>query len=525
MSDAMPDTVRQAPISDDRRRGGGSGSSSSSPAISPSHSFKRSKSTCYLLDRRTSPPPGRLLPQPQNVMVTTLTWYPAFLWQMVKAFFHLPIINLLFLRMPLLWTSLWIQFIWECVRIPLVFTRYGLRTCFAKRRYRGDRSVLINGGSTVQTLHLARNFHAAGVRVIVCEVEGCMELSSFSLAVDSYYTVPKPSEDNCIQYVDALRTIVEKERVGFYIPTGTTVPTYYDAVAKSHLELLGCKCCTPALDGVLFFNDLSQVLDKCQIEGLPVPKHLRVCSKEDIIKLYDNVTFRADKHFIVNVGFYGCKIRHCLQMPECRKNLTLPGPVSDDCPWLLVHDTPGSYYTTCTTVHDGKMIGNVTCSIRTGKPARNELVDAWLMHFFSTLPFTFDGILSFEVCISPSRNVLPLGCQIGVPLTYVNHRSNFEQILYPSRSATHHAPHHLSVTPAMKVVESYYLPKLLYETIIGFSIKNMLTTVMEKREMVFSFWDPLPACVYYNFQILADFINKVLTEIKSSKFKTKYTTF
>lgn len=517
----MPDTVRQAPIPDDHHRCG-TGSCISSPAVSPSHSFKRSKSTFYLLDRRTSPPPGRSL-QPKNVMVNTINWYPAFFWKAAKAFLSLPWINMLLLRSPLLWLVFWTQITWKCVKIPLTISKYTLRFCFT-RKYKGGRTVLINGGSTIQALHLARNFYLTGARVIICEIKGCAELSSFSIAVDNYYTIPKPMEDNCIQYVDALRAIVEKERVNFYVPTGTTVSSYYDAVAKSHLELLGCKCYTPGLDGISILNDLSEVFRICQNEGLPVPKHLRVCSKEDVIKLYDNVSFRAEKHFIVNIGLSGCKIRYCQQLPAIRKSLTLPGPLSDDCPWLLVQNCPGSYYTTCTTVQNGKVIGNVTCHTRNGNPMKNELIDDWVAHFVSTLSFSFDSILTFRICVSPSRNVIPLGCQVGVPITYTSYVSNFEKILYPPCTQ-----HQQSLEPQMMITERYYVTKLAYETITQlssvYSIKRFLKTVATKREMIFTYWDPLPYFIYYNLQLFLDYINNILNKVVLMNQKNKYTTF
>lgn len=512
----MPDTVRQVPISNDRYRCD-SGSCSSSPAVSPSHSFKRSKSTFYLLDRRASPPPGRLL-QPQNVTaVGTVNGYLTFFWKLIKTFLGLPLV--LLLRIPYLWLGFWIQLTWKCwVRIPLIVMKHILRFCFASK-HRGERTVLINGGSTIQTLHLARNFYLTGAKVIICEIEGCTELSSFSIVVDKYYTIPKPNEDNCLQYVDALRTIVEKERVGFYVSTGTTVSSYYDAMAKAHLELLGCKCCTAGLDGVSILNDLSEVFRKCETEGLSVPKHLRVCSKEDIIKLYDNVSFRADKHFIVNVGLSGCKVRHSLQLPATRKSLTLPGPVSDDCPWLLVQHCPGSYYTTCTTVQNGKVIGNVTCNIRNGNAAPNELIDNWVTHFVSTLSFSFDTILTFKICVSHSRNVIPLGCRVGVPMAYTSYKSNLEKILYPPCT-------HQSLSPEIIITDRYYAMELIYKTITVPSIKNLVNTVLAKREMIFTYWDPLPYFVYYNLQLFTVYINNVLEKlILLSGPKNKYTTF
>lgn len=551
----MPDTVRQAPIApNDRYRCGDSGSCSSSPAVSPSHSFKRSKSTFYLLDRRTSPPPGRIL-QPRDVGRTAVgnavDWYAAFFWKLIRTLFASPLLNALLVQAPSRCLALWLRTTWACVRVPLVV----LHACSFVLRRRGSvvsgsggkgerlparRTVLINGGSTVQALHLARNFYLSGARVIVCEVKGraSAELSSFSVAVDGHYTVPEPNEHNCVQYVDALRTIVERERVGYYVPTGTTVSTYYDAVAKPHLELLGCKCCTPGLDDVSVLNDLSEVFLKCEAEGLPVPKHLRVCSKDDIVKLYDNVSFRADKHFIVNVGLSGCKASHRLQLPASRKSLTLPGPVSDDCPWLLVQNCPGSYYTTCTTVHDGRVIANVTCSVRAGgatTAAGNELIDGWVTHFVGSLSLAFDCVLSFRVCVTPSRNVVPIGCRVGVPTEYTAYsKSNVEGILFPPCANQHHHHHDhdhgSSAVPETEITGRYYAAQLVYDTVGRFTnmygtTRQFVDTVFTKKEMIFTYWDPLPFFVYYNIPTLLDHINGALDKAMLSGHKNKYTTF
>jgi len=536
----MPDTVRQAPIAGDhhqyRHRGSGDSGSSggSSPAVSPSHSFKRSKSTVYLLDRRTSPPPGRLQQlQPQNVTAATVNGYAALAWTLVKAVFGLPWVHALLVRAPSACLCFWLRLAWSCgARVPLAASGHVLRFWFARRNRGADHrpTVLLNGGSAVQTLHMARNFYAAGARVIVCEIDGRAELCSFSVAVDGYYTVPRPNDDNCVQYVDALRAIVEKERVGYYVPTGTTVSAYYDAVAKSHLELLGCKCRAPGLDGVSVLNDLFEVLCKCEVEGLPVPKRLRVCSKEDIVKLYDNVSFRADRHFIVNIGLSGCKVGHRLPLPAARKSLTLPGPVSDDCPWLVVQNCPGSYYTTCTTVRDGKVLGNVTCSARDRGATQNRLVDDWVTRFVASLPFAFDGILTFRVCVTPSRNVVPLGCRVGLPAEYTSYRSNLERMLLCSPCGVPESP----PSPEIEITDRYYATTLLYQiattqqlTAVQ-SVRWLVNTLIAKHEMVFAYWDPLPYFAYYNLQLFTDYVRDALDRVSlalTASQKNKYTTF
>jgi len=412
--------------------------------------------------------------------------------------------------------------------------------------------VLINGGSTVQALHLARNFHQTGARVIVCEIDGRAELCSLSVAVDGHYTVPGPNEDNCVQYVDALRAIVERERVDVYVPTGATVSAYYDAVAKPHLELLGCRCWTPGLDGVAVLNDLSEVFRICETVGLPVPKHLLVCSKDDVIKLYDNVSFRADRHFIANVGQSGCKSAHSLQLPATRKSLRLPGPVSDDCPWLLVQNCLGSYYTTCTTVQAGRVVGNVTFTAHDGRVRdHSELIDDWTARFVSAVPVLFDGYLSFRVCVSPSRKVVPLGCRVGVPITYASYRSNFEHVVMqcppPQRghrpngaagavahanAATNGEPPLQSTELVVETTDRYYATALLYETVTRMmtvhSVKHLVRTVVTEREMVFAYWDPLPFFAHYSVQMIVDRINTALDEaaiLSSSAQKNRYTTF
>ncbi|CAH1713960.1 unnamed protein product [Aphis gossypii] len=564
----MPDTVRQVPISDDRYRCSGSGTDSypSSPAVSPSHSFKRSKSTFYLLDRRTSPPPGRLV-QPQNVTAGTIHGYASSVfWTVANALFGLTWVNVLLVRVPSLCLCLWVRCAWKCARVPLVVSKLVLRLCTASpaNRRRGRCvTVLINGGSTVQALHLARNFHRAGARVIVCEIDGRPELSSFSVAAHSHYTVPGPNEDNCVQYVDALRAIVEKERVDVYVPTGGTVSAYYDAVAKPHLELLGCRCWTPGLDGVALLNDLSEVFRLCETVGLPVPKHLLVCSKDDVIKLYDNLSFRADRHFIVNVGQSGCKTAYSLQLPAARKSLRLPGPVSDDHPWLLVQHCLGSYYTTCTTVQAGRVVCNVTCTAHDGRVTdRNELIDDWTARFVSAVPVRFDGYLSFRVCVSPSRKVVPLGCHVGVPIAYASYLSNFEHVVIhcpPPPSHAHHrsngvtdashacaaAAHHRDADEAngaapppgctelvTETTDRYYATSLLRETVVRTitvqSVKRLVRTVIMEREMVFAYWDPLPFFAHYSLQMIVDRINTALEEtaiLSSSAQKNRYTTF
>ena len=146
------------------------------------------------------------------------------------------------LAVPMFWISACVWIFWQFVQLPLTAVKLFLSLLLTppSERLRKKRTVLISSGSTVQALHLARNFHSAGARVVVCEIDGLFALARFSTAVSKFYTVPKPTSDQLQNYVRAVCEIVDKEEAAYYVPVSATTAAYYDAVAKPHLELLGC---------------------------------------------------------------------------------------------------------------------------------------------------------------------------------------------------------------------------------------------------------------------------------------------
>lgn len=212
--------------------------------------------------------------------------------------------------MPTLWLSLWLGLLRGLLQLPLNLLKWLIRALHtpAKERARAKRTVLISGGSTVQAVKLAQNFYSAGARVVVCELEGLFGLARFSTACARYYEgLPRPRPGAVAEYVHALKSIVRRERAVYYIPVSATSSAYYDALAKPHLEALGCECFVPAAGQVAGLDDPLELVRRCAGLGLPrdppATRLLRVGGAfADVERFYEELggdLGRRRRHYLV----------------------------------------------------------------------------------------------------------------------------------------------------------------------------------------------------------------------------------
>lgn len=365
---------------------------SCSPPPPPRLLSRKSSSTFTLLDRRyltPSPPP----PEP---LVDIIGWYPAFFIKFAKTLLTTLLYlawNQLFLLGPALWFSIWLWFFWKCVSYPLSVFKWLLTILFtpATEIIRKKRTVLISGGSSIQSLHLARNFYTAGARVVVFEVDGQFGLGKFSTAVDKYYTVPAPHGDRAEEYIEAVKDIAHTEKVSYYIPTCVTTTAYYDALLKPHLELLGVSVFCPGLKEVCLLDDVMELLRRCHIEGMSTPEYFPVMCKEEVYRLYDDDTLKSGRHIMFSAGPIGCRERMKVLLPSTKREFKGPHHISMNRPWVIVTDYPGDHFITCTTVKDSRVVANVTCKVENARgtmaPVDHREIDLWLNQLFTRLKF------------------------------------------------------------------------------------------------------------------------------------------
>ncbi|XP_044742199.1 uncharacterized protein LOC123303223 [Chrysoperla carnea] len=447
-----------------------------------------------------------------SLLVKIIGWYPLLLLRILRVLLvtisDITIAKILF-TLPTLWITAWIWIIWKIIQFPLLIFKWIL-TIFhtpLSEQFRKKRTVLISGGSTIQALHLARNFYSAGVRVIVVEVDGVFSFTKFSTAVNRFYTIPRPTADNPHSYIKALCEIVEAENIAFYVPVCSTTPAYYDALAKPHLELLGCTCFGPGLKEVYMLDDTLEVMRRCNNNSIPTPSYYQVSSKEEVFRLYDSGTFRTGHFIMYTAGPNAVRERAKYVLPISKNDFKLPYEISESKPWIIIHNVPGEYFITCTTIKESQVIANVTCRVDKHNnglvPTENQEITKWLVNYFKNLRMLrpISGHISFRFVVTEITNqILPLGCRIGVSLPYICHTSVHPRVLWKP------CKHFSRQSSGPLVVKSgrYWMPETILNTLRHPSVETvgrLINTVLDKREALFVFWDPLPYCAYYHIQL------------------------
>lgn len=209
---------------------------STSPlSTSPVATLRRNYSSTFTLipeDRALETPPKRQELTPKrdndsqsNIIVRIVLWIPLLILSCVKTIV-IGILSFIFRPLsfaaPTFWISAGLWLFLKMFEFPFTLVSYILPTHRNGDRNRTKRTIMISCGSTVQTLHLARDFYSAGARVIVFDYEGLFGLSRFSTAVSKYYTVPRPTLEASQEYISELCKIVQKENISYYIPVCAT---------------------------------------------------------------------------------------------------------------------------------------------------------------------------------------------------------------------------------------------------------------------------------------------------------------
>ncbi|XP_055847596.1 uncharacterized protein LOC129913115 [Episyrphus balteatus] len=418
----------------------------------------------------------------------------------------------LLIAAPSFWLSALLWIFWKVMRIPISILKWVLsstaedlignnNTTSAANRS-DKRTVLISCGSTIQTLHLARNLYSSGARVIVFEFEGHFGLARFSTAVHKFYSVPKPTADNPDSYIAALCNIVDKEKPSYYVPVCATSPAYYDALAKPHLELLGCATFLPNLQESVVIDDSLKFFQKCRASGIPLPPYKILSSKEDLMLLYESGFIAAFRNIMMAVGMQGLLERFKYVVPNNRRDFKFSHEISEKSPWLIVRDIPGDHYVTCTTVKDSKVIANASCVVEPDTknliPRYSKGIEIWIKEFFAKTRSQrpINGHISFRLVKSQATGeFLPLGARVGVSLPYICYSGTHAKVL--CKPCSHNNQTHSLLDDA----GLFWSNENHKTSSIDAISRRLLGNILDKREALFAYWDPLPYCAYYHFQL------------------------
>ncbi|XP_017860666.1 PREDICTED: uncharacterized protein LOC108612296 [Drosophila arizonae] len=430
---------------------------------------------------------------------------------------------------PSFWLSAVLWIFWKLLRVPIGLFKWLLSTdeeqpgAPQRQRHR-QRTVLLSCGSTIQTLHLARNFYGSGARVVVFEFEGLFGLARFSSCVDKFYVVPRPTKATAEQYIAALCHIVRKERPTVYVPVCATSPAYYDSLAKPHLELLGCASFVPGARETQQLDDCLQLFRRCEAQRITLPAHTVITAPEQLHQLYEGGFAAGYRNIFMACGMQGVMERHKYILPTRRVELLKfnQHEISERQPWLVVRDQPGyHHYVTCTTVKDSRVVANVSCRVEHNTknliPVRRDdeaQIELWLRSFFAKVRFqrSINGHVSFRLVKSPTHggHFVPLGVRLGVALPYICHNRSHAQLLCRAiKCMCIHGRTGMAEDDSASWSWSWSTLE-----------RNTSTVPLDKREALFAYWDPLPYCAYYHFQLPLESVKLFLQRRNRSETKS-----
>lgn len=446
--------------------------------------------------------------QSSSLLSWILSWY----FGLLSSFFR-GIFNTIgyVIWAPALWASAWVCLFWVILQLPLTALKWFITVLHtpAYERSRNKRCVLISGGNTVQAVHLARNFYKAGARVVVCELDGLFCLARFSIACSKFYTIPRPGPGNVVEYIKALRDIAQRERVAYYIPVSAASTAYYDALAKPYLETMGCECFVPDASEVTALDDPLEFLRRCRLLGLPIPQHFLLRSQHDLFALYERNAFRTGRYMMLAAGPAGMRDRAKILLPPTIRELRnqRQNEISDRRPWVVIHD-PGDHFITCTTLKESRIVANVTCRVDEARggliPEERPEIIRWLERFFSrSFGGRINGHVSFQLAMSEKTGELvSIGCRVGVGLPYICHTGIHPRLVW--KPCRHFSRQNSTVRSATLDRQSLSdaVTSVLKQPVAGDqTAPHLLGTVLDKKESLFVYWDPLPYCAYYHLQL------------------------
>lgn len=441
----------------------------------------------------------------RSLLLRILLWYFGLLWAIFQGIFN---VITYMIWAPALWASAWIYLFWVILQLPLTTLKWFITILHtpAYERSRSKRCVLISGGSTVQAVHLARNFYKAGAKVVVCEIEGLFGLARFSTACSKFYTLPQPGPGNMVEYVKALKDIVQREKVAYYIPVSVTNTAYFDALAKPHLEIMGCKCFVPDTTEVTMLDDPLELLRRCRHLSLSTPEHFLLRSMQDLTTLYEQNTFRNGRYMMLAAGPAGiCDRAKILLPPTVREFRNQQYEISERNPWVVIRDPGGDHFITCTTLKESQIVANVTCRVDEERgliPEERPEVIRWLERFFARpFPNKINAHISFRLAMSDEmEELVSIGCRIGVGLPYICHTGIHPRLVW--KPCKHFSRQNSQI---LSTPDRYSLSDIVNGALkrpqTDEMAPHLLGTVLDKREALFVYWDPLPYCAYYHLQL------------------------
>lgn len=265
------------------------------------------------------------------------------------------------------------------------------------------KTVLITFGRSFLALEAARQWNAAGHRVIVADSIS-MTISRFSNAVDKYYHIPSPRFEQTA-YVESLSDIIIKEKVDILFPIYEEIS--YIVKAK---DLLPKSCTVFAPDFDLFNCMQNKWLfqQKLASLGFPTLKSVLVNSEADL----------AGHPFSTPFALKPCYSRASQKVMKVEHDAVPPQITFEPHnPWLAQQWATGNKYCTYSVCHNGKVTASSAYPVNyaidgnsclTFEAIEHQGILDWISRFVKAVNYT--GQIAFDFIEEENGTLYAIEC-------------------------------------------------------------------------------------------------------------------
>lgn len=410
-------------------------------------------------------------------------------------------------------------------------------------------SILITGGRSSSSLVLARQFNAAGHRVVLTEEEDHKHCGArFSSAVDAFYSLPNPLRSQQ-QYNTKLLDIVRKERIDILVPCCDNSSAISVGMAKTDL-LKHCQVLQfdeETSNKLRRHDSFSFLADRI---GIDVLFTNRVTSSKEVLAFNFQDTSLRNRKFALKSLRAGSDLLTSkgtrLQAIDARKltpdDLGLLD-VSEENPYMLQEQVEGQQYQ-CHALTWKGVVRSFVCNFATAHnfqhimPLKHEMkissfldfqidiaalerakvaqrmqdiITQFASHYKLTGPLTMNFIATnhHNGTKLSEVSVLPLSAE---PFTNASiscfYGSRGLEMAFTRLAHNSNDAYHWPIFPDACSRPTYFFYHELFSFIFGFrwftktprSWRQLVRRIWREREIYWDLYDPLPFLMVYHWQ-------------------------
>merc|ERR1712106_1091815 len=389
------------------------------------------------------------------------------------------------------------------------------------------KTVLVTGAPHTKGLQICRFLASAGHRVVLADMKKFRwSASRFSNCVSKWVTLPNVTPGDSEGYRKAIRTIISKETVDWWIPVSHTSTAVVDSAIKKELEITNPFVKVLSIDNVEtadMLDDKILFLEEAKAMGLVVPEFYKISCCQDVTDLCKKGIFNRRHFFLKPLSPYSedrvCFTRIPDNEPELLNYLkSYQHKIAKDTPYFVSEFVQGDEYTGNVLAKDGQIY------VYTSNPSSPMQIDyddasdkkeifTWVQTFVSEKKLS--GSLCFDFLEHPLTGaMMAIECNPRLHSCIVlmdTQREAAAEAIYRTMEGDNNNSNNAIAVPDPNQKHVFWFHNEVGKLLEGTSLIEVMSTIINGKDATWDVTDPLPFFLLPHLQIPTLLWAKIVT--------------